>query len=57
MDGTKAIVLGVAAFFTAIATISIGGCHEMQSTERAAIHAGLVQKTQPAVNATVWTKP
>lgn len=53
-----------AAFCTGFCTVALvvgalvmHGCHEVESTEREAMKAGLIEKFEPHSSLKVWTKP
>lgn len=51
------VSLTLTVLFICATTISLGGCHMMEETQRQAIKSGLVQKQQQAPGVVVWTKP
>ena len=56
-NDTRLLIIGIGLFIIVVATASLGGCHEVNETDRTAIKAGLVQKQAYGRCGFYWSKP
>ena len=54
---SKATTIIVVSVLILSTIAALGGCHEVEKTNRAAIEKGLVQKTLPGSSTAAWSTP